>query len=206
MKTRIAELRKEAGLTLKQLGEVLNVKDNALSQYETGKRTPQVPLLQEMASFFNVSLEYLTCLSDKRDYPVDSIDDSLKLLNMLNDKKIKYNNLSSKTSLELSLWIMQNKDFIKKNHSNLVSVSNSFVTMNKVDSAILQAYSDTRTAQKDAVKKIEDALSSVDDAESNYKYPTANMLLKFMEESQRIGYKKTKKVLKEMEEIPDNTL
>ncbi|WP_354631262.1 helix-turn-helix domain-containing protein [Levilactobacillus brevis] len=203
MKTRIAELRKENGLTLKQLGEILNVKDNALSQYETGKRTPQVPLLQEMASFFNVSLEYLTCLSDKRDYPVDSFEDSLKLLNMLNDKEIKYNNLSYKTSIELSLWIIQNKDFIKENHSNLVSVSNSFLTINKVNSAIIQAYSDIRTEQNDAVKKIEDALSSVDDAESNYKYPTANVLLKFMEESQRIGQEKTQKILKEMEKIPN---
>ncbi len=41
MDTRMKELRLEKGLTLKQLGKILNVRDNTLSQYETGKRNPQ---------------------------------------------------------------------------------------------------------------------------------------------------------------------
>ena len=67
MENRIAELRKEKGMTLKQLGETLGVRDNTLSQYETGKRNPQLGLLQEIADLFQVSIEYLTKNTDKRD-------------------------------------------------------------------------------------------------------------------------------------------
>lgn len=78
LKTRIAELRHESGLTLKQLGDILDVKDNALSQYETGKRTPQLALLKEISNYFHVSLEYLTYSSDQRDYPIDSTMDKTR--------------------------------------------------------------------------------------------------------------------------------
>lgn len=59
MDTRMKELRLKKGLTLKELGKILNVKDNTLSQYETGKRNPQINFLKEFADFFNVSLDYL---------------------------------------------------------------------------------------------------------------------------------------------------
>ena len=71
MENRIAELRKEKGLTLKQLGEILGVRDSTLSQYETGKRNPQLGFLQELSDFFGVSLEYLTKNSNERDYDVN---------------------------------------------------------------------------------------------------------------------------------------
>ncbi|MEN0454377.1 helix-turn-helix transcriptional regulator [Staphylococcus aureus] len=51
MENRIAELRKENNMTLKQLAKELNIRDNTLSQYETGKRNPQMGLLQEIANF-----------------------------------------------------------------------------------------------------------------------------------------------------------
>ena len=38
-------------MTLKQLAKEFNIRDNTLSQYETGKRSPQLGLLQEMAQF-----------------------------------------------------------------------------------------------------------------------------------------------------------
>ena len=67
MINRLAELRKEKGLTLKQLGQILNMRDNTLSQYETGKRTPRnKDTWMILADYFGVTPEYLLGYSDIR--------------------------------------------------------------------------------------------------------------------------------------------
>ena len=109
MENRIAELRKEKGMTLKQLGETLGVRDNTLSQYETGKRNPQLGLLQEIADLFQVSIEYLTKNTDKRDFPVNNDEDMLKILDMIDDHTISLLNLSKLTMLELALRILKKR-------------------------------------------------------------------------------------------------
>ena len=59
MKNRLKELRQERHLTLKQLGQEVNMRDNTLSQYETGKRHPKFEVWQKLADFFGVSVPYL---------------------------------------------------------------------------------------------------------------------------------------------------
>ena len=61
---RIAELRHKKNMTLKELGNALNMRDNTLSQYENNKREPKVETWRKLADFFNVSVEYLMGLSD----------------------------------------------------------------------------------------------------------------------------------------------
>lgn len=56
---RIKELRQENNLTLRQLGEELNLKNSTLSQYETGKRNPKDEIWQKIADFFQVPVPYL---------------------------------------------------------------------------------------------------------------------------------------------------
>lgn len=66
MKNRIAELRKEKKMTLKELGEALGIRDNTLSQYETGKRTPRNPeLWEKLASYFGVSVAYIMGIEEE---------------------------------------------------------------------------------------------------------------------------------------------
>lgn len=74
MKNRIGELRREKGLTLKEMGSLLNIRDNTLSQYETGKREPQLVLMMEIANFFEVSLEYLFNGTDIRDRLINNLE------------------------------------------------------------------------------------------------------------------------------------
>lgn len=75
---RLKELRKNRGLTLKQLSKafseenLVNAKDNTLSRYETSKREPSVKVLKAYAIYFNVSIDYLlgvnhTQCTDKAD-------------------------------------------------------------------------------------------------------------------------------------------
>lgn len=56
---RIKSLRLEKGLTLKQMGQLLNMLDSTLSQYENGRRKPKEEIWQKLADFFGVSVPYL---------------------------------------------------------------------------------------------------------------------------------------------------
>ncbi|MBQ9038935.1 MAG: helix-turn-helix transcriptional regulator [Clostridia bacterium] len=55
----IRVLRKQSGLTMKQLGIELGMAESTVSLYETGKRSPDIQSLIRIADFFDVSLDYL---------------------------------------------------------------------------------------------------------------------------------------------------
>lgn len=58
---RLKNLRKDRRLTQKQLGELLFVDDTSISKYENEKAMPENELLQRIADFFSVSVDYLLC-------------------------------------------------------------------------------------------------------------------------------------------------
>ena len=55
MKNRIKELREKNNLTLKGLGKKVGLADNTLSQYETGKRFPQLEVWQKLADYLEIT-------------------------------------------------------------------------------------------------------------------------------------------------------
>ena len=61
---RIAELRKSHGLSQKALGDKLHVTQGAVSQWENERTLPDTQQQRAIASFFDVSLDYLTGLSN----------------------------------------------------------------------------------------------------------------------------------------------
>lgn len=64
---RIADLRKHRGLSQYQLAKLLNIATSTLGMYETGKRKPNVEMLEQIAEFFNVSTDYLLGRDTKED-------------------------------------------------------------------------------------------------------------------------------------------
>lgn len=56
---RITELRKQAGMSQFQLAKVLDIATSTLGMYETGKREPSLKVLNRIASYFDVSTDYL---------------------------------------------------------------------------------------------------------------------------------------------------
>lgn len=56
---RIAELRKEKHITQTALAMRLNVTQNMISFYETGKYQPGIETLKEISKIFDVSVDYL---------------------------------------------------------------------------------------------------------------------------------------------------
>lgn len=59
MLNRIKELRNKNNLTLRALGQKVNMSSSRLSQYETGKREPKLETWQKLAGFFDVPTSYL---------------------------------------------------------------------------------------------------------------------------------------------------
>ena len=69
MGNRIRELRKARGLTMKQLGEVLDLAESTISQYETGKRQVDNETLLRLGEFFGVSVGYILGAEDHKKAP-----------------------------------------------------------------------------------------------------------------------------------------
>lgn len=61
---RIKALRNERNLLQKDLAEKLNLSQQTISLYESEKRQPDYQILQSIADFFNVSVDYLLGRTD----------------------------------------------------------------------------------------------------------------------------------------------
>lgn len=59
MQNRIRELRKARGLTMKQLGVIVDLAESTISQYETGRRQPDNETLLRLGEYFGVTVDYL---------------------------------------------------------------------------------------------------------------------------------------------------
>lgn len=59
MQNRIREIRKQKGITMKQLGLILGLAESTISQYETGKREPSIEQARKIADALSVSLSDL---------------------------------------------------------------------------------------------------------------------------------------------------
>lgn len=59
MANRIREIRKRRGITMKQLGEIVDLAESTISQYETGKRQPDNETLLKISEYFGVTVGYL---------------------------------------------------------------------------------------------------------------------------------------------------
>ncbi len=60
----LRELREEKDLTQVELAKKLNITSQSLSQYELGKRIPDIEMIDRLANFFNVSVDYLLGRTD----------------------------------------------------------------------------------------------------------------------------------------------
>lgn len=62
--SRLRELRKAKGLTQQQLAMYVGISKSSINMYERGEREPGLEMLETIADFFNVDLDYLLGKSD----------------------------------------------------------------------------------------------------------------------------------------------
>jgi len=85
---RIKELRIKRGWTQTELGNALNVKDSAISKYESERVPLTADTIRKVAKIFNVSSDYILCLSDTPNEYTQILSTSSKLTKK-EDKLIK---------------------------------------------------------------------------------------------------------------------
>lgn len=63
---RLKQLRKDRDLKQTDLAAILDVSSSAIGSYERCERQPSFELLLKYAKCFNVSIDYMLCLSDEK--------------------------------------------------------------------------------------------------------------------------------------------
>ena len=66
----LRKLRDEKGLNQTQLGKELNLAQRTISNYETGERFPNEIILNQIADYFDVSMDYLLGRTTLKKYTV----------------------------------------------------------------------------------------------------------------------------------------
>jgi len=68
---RLKELRNNAGLTQKQLAEMLGVTSSVVSYYELSERNPSPEILVKLSKIFHISTDKLLGMDESVDSPLD---------------------------------------------------------------------------------------------------------------------------------------
>ncbi len=68
MKTRVKELRDEREISQTTLGIYSGCSQNTISKIEIGECDPKASVLVEMSKYFGVSVDYILCLTEHRNY------------------------------------------------------------------------------------------------------------------------------------------
>jgi len=104
---RLAQLREERGLTRKEVAEKLNIDQTTYGKYELSKRQPDYDTLKKIASFFDVSIDYLLGLTDERNPGTSSID-------LPPEAKVLFRDVKKLTPEQLELVTKLVKEFINE--------------------------------------------------------------------------------------------
>ena len=89
----IAELRKEKGLTQKQLADVINVTDKAVSKWERGLSFPDISMLEPISEVLDVSIMELLAGEKQGEQETISREEAEKLISTsveIGDEEIRH--------------------------------------------------------------------------------------------------------------------
>lgn len=119
---RLKELRLANGLTQKELAKSIEVGRTTISEYESGKIVPKHEGLLKLANYFNVSVDYLTGVSDEPATRQSNEHELDKLLNTLDyilmneyDSPVMYEGviLNTYEKLMISQFLEQVRDNVE---------------------------------------------------------------------------------------------
>lgn len=200
-KNRIKKLRKEQNLTLDDLSEELDIRLDLLNMYEKGNTHPQLGLIKEIANYFNVSFNYLIFQSDVRDYPVKSMSDIIKVLDLLQKETISVDDISDSTIIVISYFYYKNVELFLENeqYKKYIDTINFLSSHVISEHKMLEVYKTIRMKENKTLETINEKL--LDTLE--YSGASAKQVLEFMKQSERIDYEEIDKIIGYMKTLPD---
>ena len=89
----ITELRKEKGFTQKELADILNVTDKAVSKWERGLSFPDISMLEPLSEVLDISIMEILAGERRDEKETLSREEALKLINdsvELSDEEIRH--------------------------------------------------------------------------------------------------------------------
>lgn len=113
--SRLKLLRTEKNLTQKELADILNMQNTAISKYELGERKPDQETLKKIASYFSVSIDYLLGNSDIRDPYTEVNQFLIELKEEMEKQGLEFDETSPQELIETYKLL---KEFKKKTKSN----------------------------------------------------------------------------------------
>ncbi len=115
---RLKELRKNRGLSLKEMGEILGVAESTVSLYENSKREAPYSILHAASKFFSVSVDFLLGGTDEN----CSDEGSSVLIPTLNSVSISEESIEYDFSCDGAAIELGNPDdyFFFKAHNDLM--------------------------------------------------------------------------------------
>lgn len=163
---RIAELRKEKGLTLQQVADAIGVGNNTISRYENGKREPKLETWFKLSDFFDVPVSYLQGIGNSRDYEQNinsfkkdlykSISDNLKKQLGTNNEQLTYTFASVFVERFVNIFdaAIKNVDmgtYLKDRYVSLAKKMNDYNKINDINAMVTRGIMLALEAEQDPV-------------------------------------------------------
>lgn len=98
----VAQLRKEKGLTQKELADLLHVTDKAVSKWETGKGFPDIKLLEPLAQALDVTMIELI-QGERRQQEHITVEEAGQVVSQAMDQSQK---VTARRYLKLLKWLL----------------------------------------------------------------------------------------------------
>ncbi|QDZ98944.1 XRE family transcriptional regulator [Lysinibacillus fusiformis] len=95
---RLKYLRKSKNKTQQDIADVLGITRPAYTAYEQGKRNPDYGILEKIADYYNVSVDYLLGRTHEKMYSYEEVIQH-KLMNFRQDKKLTNADMASKLGI-----------------------------------------------------------------------------------------------------------
>ena len=119
LSSRLKDLRTQKKITQEELANHLSIPRGTYAHYELGKREPDNNMLLRIASFFNVSTDYLLGLTDD---PTKTPYQSPKTVSELREGKIAYGDLSDAQKRILA----RSEEMSKKDQEQFADLADAF--------------------------------------------------------------------------------
>ena len=88
---KLKKLRMKSGLTQAELADKIKVSPSSIGMYEQGRRTPDLEVLSKIATYFQVSIDYLlgrTNIKNFEDFPPE-VRNLTEMLLSADESKVK---------------------------------------------------------------------------------------------------------------------